>query len=77
MARRVCQRCTRFRWLRLFVKRIGLLKKGQRQKTYQKLVEITCGIWKKGEGLAYQGKDAHRMGIDFCLTHLAMDFYME
>ena len=33
---------------------ICLLKKGQRQKTYQKLVEITCGIWKKGEGLAYQ-----------------------
>ena len=33
---------------------IGLLKKGQRQKTYQKLVEITCGIWKKGDGLAYQ-----------------------
>jgi hypothetical protein len=33
---------------------IGLLKKGQRQKTYQKLVEITCGIWKKGGGLAYQ-----------------------
>jgi hypothetical protein len=35
---------------------IGLLKKEQRQKTYQKLVEITCGIWKKGEGLAYQKK---------------------
>jgi hypothetical protein len=35
---------------------IGLLKKGQRQNTYQKLVEITCGIWKKGEGLAYQGE---------------------
>jgi len=33
---------------------IGLLKKRQRQNTYQKMVEITCGIWKKGEGLAYQ-----------------------
>ena len=33
---------------------IDLLKKGQRQNTYQKLVEITCGIWKKGAGLAYQ-----------------------
>jgi len=33
---------------------IGLLKKRHRQKTYQKLVEITCGIWKKGDGLAYQ-----------------------
>ena len=35
---------------------IGLLKKGERQKTYQKLVEITCGIWKKGDGLAHQEK---------------------
>jgi hypothetical protein len=33
---------------------VGLLKKEQRQKTYQKLVEITCGIWNKGDGLAYQ-----------------------
>jgi len=35
---------------------IGLLKKGQRQKTYQKLVAITCGVWKKGGGLAHQQK---------------------
>jgi hypothetical protein len=35
-------------------RRIGLLKTGQRQKTYQKLVEITCGIWKKGNGMSYQ-----------------------
>jgi hypothetical protein len=35
---------------------ICLLKQGQRQKTYQKLVEITCGIWKKGNGLAHQQK---------------------
>ena len=33
---------------------IGLLKKGQRQNTYQKLVEMTCVMWKKGGGLAYQ-----------------------
>ena len=33
---------------------VNQLKQGQRQKTYQKLVEITCGIWKKGGGLAYQ-----------------------
>jgi hypothetical protein len=33
---------------------IGLLKQGQRRKTYLKLVESTYGIWKKGEGLAYQ-----------------------
>jgi hypothetical protein len=33
---------------------IGLLQKGERQKTYQKLVEITCGIWKKGDSLTYQ-----------------------
>jgi hypothetical protein len=33
---------------------ISLLKQEQRQKTYQKFVEITCGIWKKGNGLAYQ-----------------------
>ena len=33
---------------------IGLLKKGQRQKAYQNMVESTCGIWKKGDGLAYQ-----------------------
>jgi len=35
---------------------INQLKQGQRQKTYQKLVESTCGIWKKGDGLAYLGK---------------------
>jgi len=35
---------------------IGLLKQGQRQKTYQKLVEATSAIWKKGGGLAYQGE---------------------
>jgi len=35
---------------------VNQLKQGQRQKTYQKLVKITCGIWKKGEGLAYQKK---------------------
>jgi hypothetical protein len=33
---------------------VGLLKKEQRQKTYQKLVRSTCGIWEKGDGLAYQ-----------------------
>jgi hypothetical protein len=33
---------------------IGLLKKEQRQKTYQKLLKSTCGIWKKGGGLAYK-----------------------
>jgi hypothetical protein len=33
---------------------IGLLKQGKRQTNYQKIVEITCGIWKKGDGLAYQ-----------------------
>jgi hypothetical protein len=33
---------------------VGLLKKGQRQKTYQKLLKSTCGIWKKGDRLAYQ-----------------------
>jgi hypothetical protein len=35
---------------------IDLLKKGQRQKAYQKLVERTCGIWMKGDSLAYQEK---------------------
>jgi len=35
---------------------IYLLKKEQRQNTYQRLVESTCGIWKKGDGLAYQEK---------------------
>jgi hypothetical protein len=32
------------------------LKQGERQKTYQKLLENTCGIWKQGDGLAYQEK---------------------
>jgi hypothetical protein len=35
---------------------ISLLKKEQRQKAYQELVESTCGIWKKGDDLAYQEK---------------------
>jgi hypothetical protein len=33
---------------------IGHLKKTQRQKTYQSLVECTSGIWKKADGLEYQ-----------------------
>ena len=33
---------------------ICLLKKGERQEAYQKLVEMTCRMWKKGGGLAYQ-----------------------
>jgi hypothetical protein len=33
---------------------ISLLKEGQRQKAYQELLESTCGIWKKGDGLSYQ-----------------------
>ncbi len=35
---------------------ISQLKKLQRQKTYQKLVETTCGIWKIGDGQAYLQK---------------------
>jgi hypothetical protein len=35
---------------------IDQLKKSKRQQTYQKLVENTRGIWKKGDGLAYQEK---------------------
>ncbi len=35
---------------------ISLLKKEQWQKAYHELVESTCGIWKKGDGLAYQGE---------------------
>ncbi|MHB8070002.1 MAG: hypothetical protein ACYDIC_19090 [Desulfobaccales bacterium] len=35
---------------------IRLLKKRERQNTYHRLVESTSGIWKKGEGLAYQEK---------------------
>jgi hypothetical protein len=33
---------------------IGHLKKTQRQKTYQSLVDRTSGIWKKADGLEYQ-----------------------
>ncbi len=33
---------------------IGHLKKTQRHKTYQSLVERTSGIWKQGDGLEYQ-----------------------
>jgi Mor family transcriptional regulator len=35
---------------------ISQLKKEQRRQTYQQLVESTTGIWKKGDGLAYQEK---------------------
>ena len=35
---------------------LGLLKKGQRQKTYQRLLESTCGILQKGDGLRHQQK---------------------
>ncbi len=33
---------------------IGLLKKEQRQKTNQRLVESARGLWKRGNGLDYQ-----------------------
>jgi hypothetical protein len=33
---------------------IGHLKKSQRHKIYQNLVERTSGIWQKGDGLEYQ-----------------------
>lgn len=33
---------------------IGQLKKNQRQRTYEQLVERTSGLWKKGDGLEYQ-----------------------
>jgi hypothetical protein len=33
---------------------IHQLKKSKRQQTYQQLVQRTRGIWKKGDGLAYQ-----------------------
>jgi hypothetical protein len=33
---------------------INLLKKGERQKDYRRLVESTRGLWKKGNGLEYQ-----------------------
>jgi hypothetical protein len=32
------------------------LKKEQRQRTYQKLIEITFGIWRQGNGLVYQNR---------------------
>ena len=35
---------------------IRLLEKRYRQETYQHLVERTSGLWKKGNGLAYQQK---------------------
>jgi hypothetical protein len=35
---------------------IDQLKKSKRHQTYQKLVDNTSGIWKKGDGLAYQEK---------------------
>jgi hypothetical protein len=35
---------------------IEQLKESKRQQTYQKLVEETKGIWKKGDGLVYQEK---------------------
>jgi hypothetical protein len=35
---------------------IGLLKKGQRQKDYRRLVESPRSLWKKGNGLEYQQK---------------------
>lgn len=35
---------------------IEQLKKSKQQQTYQKLVEKTRGIWKKGDGLTYQKK---------------------
>jgi hypothetical protein len=35
---------------------VNQLKQGQRQKTYQKLLKSTYGIWRKGSGLAHQQK---------------------
>jgi Mor family transcriptional regulator len=35
---------------------IDQLKKANRQQTYRQLVEKTRGVWKKGDGLAYQEK---------------------
>jgi len=35
---------------------IHLLKHARRQKTYEDLVENTRGIWRQGDGLAYQQK---------------------
>jgi hypothetical protein len=33
---------------------IDQLRRAKRQQTYRQLVENTRGIWKKGDGLAYQ-----------------------
>ncbi len=35
---------------------IAQLKKAEETNTYRTLVEETIGIWKKGDGLAYQEK---------------------
>jgi hypothetical protein len=35
---------------------IDQLKRANRQQTYRQLVEKTRGVWKKGDGLAYQKK---------------------
>jgi hypothetical protein len=35
---------------------IDLLKRGERQNNYRRLVETTRGLWNKGNGLAYQQK---------------------
>ncbi len=35
---------------------IRQLKRDQRQKTYQRLINITFGIWRQENGLAYQKK---------------------
>jgi len=37
-------------------KGIGVLKQEQRQTTYRKMLAVTFGTWKKGDGLAYQGE---------------------
>jgi hypothetical protein len=44
---------------------ICLLKRGERQGTYQKLVKSTYSIWGKGNGLAHQQKMRVEWGIDF------------
>jgi hypothetical protein len=35
---------------------ISQLRQEQQQKTYQNLVAVTCGTWKRGDGMAYQQK---------------------
>jgi len=35
---------------------IDQLKKAKKQQTYRQLAENTRGIWKQGDGLAYQEK---------------------